>query len=670
MSVRIFICLSIYVAAVSCLKTRVLETYKSHPCLRKCVDNQPQNCYYDFTLEMYYTNTKACYDCPMNKTDCFRPHCVPADGVPRGILVANRMLPGPAINVCEGDNIIVNVTNNLAGGEGTSVHWHGILQHGSQHMDGVGMVTQCPIPVYTTFEYRFKAENPGTHFWHAHSGLQRTDGLFGALVVRQSDTYEPHLGLYEKDLPEHTMLVNDWLVELSINRFANHHHAGGDNKPRSMLINGKGVLQEFFDNTDNTTKYTPVEIFHVTRGLRYRFRTISNGVLNCPIQVSIDNHTLTMIATDGNAFEKIEADSFNIFAGERYDFVLNASMPVGNYWVRVRGLADCGVKQAKQVAILRYTGAPDEDPEGEVTWELADRQGLKVNPWNKKGTSELIPVAKLKSFSDVKDNPALKTNPDKKFYLAMDFNKIDNYHFHDVTYYPISALERPDHLYLPQINHVSNVLPSSPPLSQMSDLNEEIFCNHLTLYGRNCSEEYCECVFRLQVDLYDTVELVVIDEGVTFNANHPMHLHGHKFYVVAMEKINTSTSVEEVQRLDRTGSITRNLVDPVAKDTVTVPDGGYSVLRFHADNPGMWFFHCHIEFHVDIGMGLLIQVGDVMPKPPKRFPKCGDWSFSSHYSEDANDDNYDPPVCVGEAPSLSKSILAMVLSVVALLLLK
>ena len=87
--------------------------------------------------------------------------------------------------------------------------------------------------------FRFKAENPGTHFWHAHSGLQRTDGVYGAFVVRQAPEFESHLGLYEEDLPEHTMLVSDWLVELSMNRFAHHHQAGGDNKPRSMLINGK-----------------------------------------------------------------------------------------------------------------------------------------------------------------------------------------------------------------------------------------------------------------------------------------------------------------------------------------------------------------------------------------------------------------------------------------------
>lgn len=62
------------------------------------------------------------------------------------------------------------------------------------------------------------------------------DGVFGPLVIRQEDAAEPHLGLYDHDLPEHTVIINDWLVELSINRFTNHHYAGGDNKPASMLI--------------------------------------------------------------------------------------------------------------------------------------------------------------------------------------------------------------------------------------------------------------------------------------------------------------------------------------------------------------------------------------------------------------------------------------------------
>lgn len=57
--------------------------------------------------------------------------------------------------VCEGDSVIVNVVNNLQGAEGTSIHWHGVLQHDSQHMDGVSMVTQCAIPASSSFEYKY-----------------------------------------------------------------------------------------------------------------------------------------------------------------------------------------------------------------------------------------------------------------------------------------------------------------------------------------------------------------------------------------------------------------------------------------------------------------------------------------------------------------------------------
>jgi len=55
---------------------------------------------------------------------------------------------------------------------------------------------------------------------------------------------------------------------------------------------------------------------------------------------------------------------------------------------------------------------------------------------------------------------------------------------------------------------------------------------------KNCADEYCECVYRLKVAVNDVVELVVIDEGVTFNANHPMHLHGHSFHVVGMDRVS------------------------------------------------------------------------------------------------------------------------------------
>ncbi|XP_048246877.1 laccase-2-like isoform X1 [Haliotis rufescens] len=610
-----------------------LSDYASHPCMRECGDGAPpMTCVYNFTVEYYYVLTKACYDCPYNITDCYRPHCVAADGVGRGIITTNRMLPGPAIQVCQNDMVVVNVHNKMEGSEGTTIHWHGVFQKGYQHHDGVSMVTQCPITAHSKFQYRFKAGNRGTHFWHGHAGVQRSDGLFGALIIREPPSRDPSSHLYDHDLPEHTMIVHDWLVELTINRFAGHHHAGYDNKPASMLINGRGAFHEFPTSDTNETIYTPYSVFNVRKDQKYRFRVISNGILNCPIQVSVDHHDIIMIATDGVPHHPVVVSSFNIFAGERYDFILDADKAVDNYWIRSRGMADCAVKSAKQLAILRYENATETEPSGPSDYESGRRGGKLLNPWNKKGSPELTPVSWLNTT--LADPLHMKQVPDKKFYTAMDFYTIDNYVFHHKDFYPLAAVNMDKRLYLPQMNHISNSQPPSPPLSQFADIPKDSFCGpHNT---RNCSQEFCECIHIIKVDLDDTVEMVLIDEGVAFNANHPIHLHGHHFRVVAMDRVNESTSLEEIKQMDADGQIERNLETPIAKDTVTVPDGGYTVIRFHADNPGFWLMHCHIDFHVSIGMGLIVQVGELnqMPRPPKHFPRCGNWEYTGEEEEE------------------------------------
>ena len=52
-----------------------------------------------------------------------------------------------------------------------------------------------------------------------------------------------------------------------------------------------------------------------------------------------------------------------------------------------------------------------------------------------------------------------------------------------------------------------------------------------------------------------------------------------------------------------------NLENPVLKDTVSVARRGYVVLRFRADNPGLWMLHCHILFHQGSGMAMGLHVG-------------------------------------------------------------
>lgn len=75
------------------------DAYSSHPCLRTCVKGEQLTCNYEFIVEQYETMSKACYSCPQNKTDCYRPHCVTGDGMKRSIIVVNRMMPGPIIEV-------------------------------------------------------------------------------------------------------------------------------------------------------------------------------------------------------------------------------------------------------------------------------------------------------------------------------------------------------------------------------------------------------------------------------------------------------------------------------------------------------------------------------------------------------------------------------------------
>lgn len=66
---------------------------------------------------------------------------------------------------------------------------------------------------------------------------------------------------------------------------------------------------------------------------------------------------------------------------------------------------------------------------------------------------------------------------------------------------------------------------------------------------------------------------------------------------------------------------------PVIKDTVAVPGGGFVKVRFEACNPGYWFFHCHFEFHMHIGMSAIFKVGNRsdMVRPPSGFTTCGNY---------------------------------------------
>lgn len=600
--------------------------WTKHPCRRNCVDEAPpMQCHYIFRLEAYHTMSKACYDCPFNVTDCFRKHCIPADGIERSILVVNRQMPGPAIEVCQGDRITVDVIN-LLHSESTTMHWHGQHHVKTPYMDGVPYVSQCPILPGSTFRYDFIATEAGTHFWHSHSGFQRGDGVFGPLIVRTPPKANWHKDLY--DIDEHIIQISDWTHELGIDKFLNHHYAGGDNKPPNILINGLGRFT-INRNGNNISAIMPTAIFTVKQNTRYRFRLVNAEFLNCPIEISIDNHTMRVISSDGRDIEAVEAESLVSYAGERFDFVVETSQNIDNFWIRFRGLMDCDERftKAYQVAILRYEGATNKDPNGLVGYEYKSNystDGQRINALNEgTETNNSISIPLLKAMD--KNDKSNTADPDYQFYVSYDFYKKDNPHFHRGKLYGFNQVKNTKQVLTPQLNHISMKLPPMPLLSQRDFIDSDQFCNSSTVQG--CVQDYCACTHVLRVNLDSVVEIILVDEGFAYDANHPFHLHGYQFRVIAMERIGENVTVDKVKALDKKGAIRRNLDHAPLKDTVTVPDGGYTVVRFHANNPGYWLFHCHIEFHAEVGMSLIFKVGehkDMLPVP-RNFPLCGNW---------------------------------------------
>lgn len=170
-------------------------------------------------------------------------------------------------------------------------------------------------------------------------------------------------------------------------------------------------------------------------------------------------------------------------------------------------------------------------------------------------------------------------------------------------------------------------MPNFALLAEPERIHEEMFCDANNKLAKAClpDTKFCHCIHRIKVKLNSVVDLILIDiqDGLT----HPFHLHGYKFYVMEMGSFNMSiTNAAKIRNngLPKNSQLNER---PVHRDTVLVPNKGYVRLRFRADNPGFWLAHCHFEWHLAIGMGFILQVGEIgdIPKPSQNYAKCHDF---------------------------------------------
>ncbi|KYN03708.1 PREDICTED: laccase-4-like [Cyphomyrmex costatus] len=624
--IRCLVVITMIVAAATFLHInnyRPKQTFLS--CDRPCHHlDWPMICRVKLTLEVFQSLSKSCGDCPLNQTACLANHCVSADGQRRGILTANRQMPGPSIQVCENDILVVDVINRLPG-KAAAVHWRGQTQMEMPYMDGTPLVTQCPIPSYTTFQYKFRASIPGTHLWHAHAGADVTDGIIGSLIVRQADLREPHRALYDIDDPNHVVLVTQWQHSLEVPFNQDY------SKSAILLINGKG--------RQPNGPAVPLSTFTVIPGRRHRFRVANAGGAGaCPVTFFIDGHSLLLIALDGYPIEPRQITSITLAKGERADFVLKASKRIGSYWMNVHTTKECGTSTINGTAMLNYKGN-SENPaataeaidQRDIDEIGTDRVAVTTNPTAKCGDRENLCAMDIQSIRKI---PQTLTKPKTDVTLYLPIN------------YKMQATELIDNggteTRVLNVNNVTFTFPSSPLLTQGDDVSPGILCNNddneddlnesnETVSRRRCRQvgdvgtgDICECVHVRHVPLGATVEIILLDQGGLDDLVY--HLHGYSFYVVGARQFGRSISLQEVKKLDeRSQLFSRNLDCTLIKDTIVVPKFGAVALRFKADNPGYWMLRDEHATDWTRGLDIILQVGEPsdMVAPPQDFPKCG-----------------------------------------------
>ncbi|EIM85733.1 laccase [Stereum hirsutum FP-91666 SS1] len=444
------------------------------------------------------------------------------DGYSRDTVLAGGTFPGPLITGLKGAEFKLNVHDDLTDTNGmltpTSIHWHGLFQHTTNYDDGPAFVTQCPISPGHSFLYDFKAPGQsGTYWYHSHLGNQYCDGLRGAFVIY--DPQDPHRSLYDIDNESTVITLADWYHYLSLN-------APAIPAPNSTLINGLGRYKG--------GPSSPIAVVNVAFGLRYRFRLVS---ISCDpnFVFSIDGHSMTIIEVDGSNVVPLVVDSIQIYAGQRYSFILHANQKINNYWMRalpneVNATTSGGINSA----VLRYIGAPLRDP-------------------TTNQTATVLPMVETNLHA--LENPSA---PGAHTPGGADINYNLNVTFD-------GAHGQFD------VNGVPFVPPTVPVLLQI-------------LSGAQRAQDLLPAGSIYSLAPNKSVELVI--PGGAVGGGHPVHLHGHTFSVVRSA-----------------GNSSYNWDNPVKRDVVNIGTtvNDQVTIRFFTDNPGPWFLHCHIDWHLNAG---------------------------------------------------------------------
>ncbi|KAL7628086.1 hypothetical protein AAE478_002283 [Parahypoxylon ruwenzoriense] len=533
------------------------------------------------------------------------------DGFLKPMVLVNGQSPGPLIEANIGDTVRVHVHNQMANWS-TTIHWHGINQVGTTWMDGVTGVSQCGIPPGQSFTYEFRVVGQrGTFWWHAHLSVQYSDGAYGAIVIHDpgemvpetddeklifvSDVYHTYGSVI---LTSYLNPASKWVpFESGVEPLADNILLNGQHTYNCSVVSTTYPPSSSSDQSSappsNCTGDGRLYSTRIEKNSKVRLRLI-NASSFFSYWFSVDNHTLSIVELDGVEIEPISARGVYLNLGQRVSVVLHANQRPGNYYMRATLQKTCFLPYAPYTSaglesvgyatrgVLSYAAADDDDDD-DVDAEISEpigAAGKTTNPYGVENNG-----LRADTWEGCDDMPFDMPVPMRK-QPAVDVSEA-NMHYIEYAF-----RQAQDTAYSP--------LPDNATLWKATEQN----------FSAGRAGSYNSWDFGLSQQV-----LLVPDAGrgaqIVINSHdameHPWHLHapdltpndysGHTFQVVGWGKGAFGSA---------DSGTTWNLENPMRRDTVTVPAFNHVVIRFAADNPGLWALHCHVAWHIEGGMFLSI----------------------------------------------------------------
>ena len=222
-----------------------------------------------------------------------------------GAYAYNRQVPGPRLQLTEGDHVRINFHNALP--ETTTVHWHGLIV--PNEMDGPAKITQKPVPPGGSYTYEFTVGQSGTYFYHSHDHPDRQQalGLYGALLIAPK-----YPGAEVKADLDYTIQLQEWLKREWLTYPA-------------MLM--EGALPNYFTINGKAYPSTDTVAMKVGQTIKLRFIGTNNNFVH---PMHVHGGPFEVVAVDGvtlNEGARYQADTVNVGPGQRYDVVWTARKP-------------------------------------------------------------------------------------------------------------------------------------------------------------------------------------------------------------------------------------------------------------------------------------------------------------------------------------------------------